>query len=1075
MKRILFLLLILNATFLWGQGGQAEYKIELYGLNYSVNAGVKNSTDSHVTITAIYNDNSTEDLYFRHIAEDGDNENSWAMSPPRTSSKLPVTVRTEGFVNFRTGTDANYDQYDAINICNENNYNVDTHSPRMSWISFKMKAMPIHTLISLTDVGSTNTFLPSDDKVNLYARQGFAANLYHYQYSVDNVTWTDINSSLSTLNKLSVSAKDLFGDGYTQYVGQNIYLRVASCLSNGVYQAVSSPVVLTLIQSAPHIPTSSVTPTKCFDTTDGTATLNFDSTLISGETLKISLVNTVTGAAVLTQDITSNLQSSSSYTLQNLPPGTYKLDILGTYNGNTTYTDSPTHTINFEITKPTPVTFSMTSQTNVYCFEGSDGVINLTAGGGQNQYQYKIIKDGQPFLDWTNFTNVNITAIQNLSAGIYKIKVRDSNLCIAKDPTNSSVEKEITVTITQPSAAIALPTADIQIVQPLGYGLSNGYISVRVTGGTPNIDGSYNFEWRKDAPNGNVISTGITTDAVNNPYTIKLANLPAGTYYLTVKDKNYAGASSQLGNCGIISQEFIVLQPEPLVATIEIEKQISCNIANDYPYKLDLDSNGVPDEAEDGNLKVVVTGGVDPYTYQWQVLNGGIFQNVPGATQAVLTNRSVGTYKVLVSDDNGNTTDAEYTFVFPAELVVTTSANTISCYNQNSGIVSANATGGTGLLSYQWSSGDTTPTVTGLPAATYLVLVTDSKSCKIQKNAQIIQPDQIIISDVLVQNPICFGASNGEIKTSISGGKAPFSISWSNGTNGVDNVGIPAGTYTMTVTDANGCSSSKQYTLTDPVQLTIDLGVDVTLCSGDTQDYNVAINDPLATYQWKDQNGNVIGTLATITLSNAGTYTVIITDSKGCTATGSVKIKNSSEVLNPQFMLATHAYSEASVVLINTSPTQPQAVEWIIPSGNTIQIIQKTNNLLELKFPNPGSYEIGLKGIQGECVKTFYKKVIVEENTSGVTLDPTKASNITEFTLLPNPNNGVFKVLVGLGVQNSIKIRIMDMVSHEVLPAVIQPKAAYFAVPFNTSLPAGTYLVILETGNEVLVKRMLVQ
>jgi len=213
---------------------------------------------------------------------------------------------------------------------------------------------------------------------------------------------------------------------------------------------------------------------------------------------------------------------------------------------------------------------------------------------------------------------------------------------------------------------------------------------------------------------------------VNNPYTIKLANLPAGNYYLTVKDKNYANATSQLGNCGIISQEFIVLQPFPLVATIEIEKQISCNVANDYPYKLDLDNNGVPDEAEDGKLKAVVTGGVGAYSYQWQVLNGGTFQDIPGATQAILADRSVGTYKVLVHDVNNNTADASYTFVFPPQLAITMSANTISCYNQNTGMVSVNATGGTGSLSYEWNTMHTTPTVTGLPGGNYFVLVTDS-------------------------------------------------------------------------------------------------------------------------------------------------------------------------------------------------------------------------------------------------------------------------------------------------------------------------------------------------------------
>ena len=1072
MKKFLLLLLIITNVFLWGQGGQAEYKIELYGLNYSVNAGVKNNTSSHVTITVIYNDNSTEDLYFRPIANNGDNENNWTLSPPQTSSKLPVTAHTEGFVNFRTGTDANYDQYDAINICNENNYNVDTHSPRMTWISYKMKVTPIHTLVSLTDAGATNTVLPSEDKINLYAKQGFAANLYHYQYSLDNVNWVDISLSLSNLNKLSVSAKDLFGNNYSQYIGQNIYFRVASCLSNGVYQSVSSPVVLTMIKSAPHVLSSMVTPTKCFDTTDGTVTLNFDRTLVTGETLKISLVNTVTGAAVLNQDITGDLQASTSYTLQNLPPGTYKLDLLGTYNGNATYTDSPSHTINFEITKPTPVTFSMTSQTNVYCFQGSDGIIALTAGGGQNQFQYHVLKDGQLFLDWTNFSNGNNTSIQNLAAGVYKIKVRDSNLCVAKENGN---EKEITVTITQPSAAIAIPSAEVDISQPTGYGLSNGYISVRVVGGTPNTDGSYNFEWRKDSPTGSVINTGITTDLVNNPYTIKIDGLPAGNYYLTVKDKNYANASSQLGNCGIISQEFIVSQPDPLTVNIQVDKQISCNIANNYQYKPDLDNNGVPDEAEDGILKAIVTGGVGTYTYQWQKQNGGLFQDIAGATQSTLGNLTTGTYKVLVKDANNNMADTQYTLVFPAELAITLSANTIACYNQSSGQVSVAATGGTGGYTYQWNTNDTTPTVTGLSAGNYFVLVNDTKNCKVSGSVQIQGPNQLLINDLSVQSPICFGANNGEIKVSISGGTAPYTITWSNGVTGENNTSIPSGVYTVTVTDANGCSIFRNYTLTDPTQLIVDLGKDITLCLGDSQTYNVAISDPAATYQWKDQNGNIISTNPSITLSNAGTYTILITDSKGCTATDSVIIKNSSEVLNPQFMLTTHAYREATVVLVNTSPTQPQAVEWVISDTPDIQVINKTKDFLELKFSKLGAYEIGLKGTQGACEKTFYKKVIVEENTTGVNLNPDKASNVREFTILPNPNNGVFKVLIGLEKAAIINIRIIDMISHEVYPATKLTPSTYFTVPFNTSLPGGSYLIILETGNEALVKKMLVQ
>ncbi|WP_326983259.1 hypothetical protein VUJ46_01555 [Chryseobacterium sp. MYb264] len=1068
MKKILSLLFIITNIFLWGQGVLGKYVIESHVKIKPNNGSYGDGCQNMVAIDVVFN-NTTK----RILDEDLNNipSNSYSDYGVRydhvDANASPVKMRSTASRQWRrliggcggNGSFTNSVREKSITYCSNSYVNNDA----VNWWNHDIS---IKIYPKLTIQNDTNTFLPDVDKITINSHTGFRPQEYNWQYSFDSVNWIDL-PQFNGQSSLTINATDI---NVQNHIGENIYFRqqYATCDTN----AVSNIVFYTILKSSPHISSSSITPTKCFDTTDGTATLNFDRTLISGETLKLSLVNTVTGAAVLNQDITAELQAGTSYTLQNLPPGTYKLDLLGTYNGNATYTDGTNQTIDFEITKPTPVSFSLVSQTNVYCFEGSDGVISLTAGGGQNQYQYYSTKNGQLFLDWTNFNNGNNAQLQNLGAGTYKIKVRDSNLCIAKDNGN---EKEITVIITQPSQAIAIPTAEVEVSQPTGYGLSNGYISVRVIGGTPNTDGSYNFEWRKDSSAGTVINTGITTDAINNPFTIKVDGLPAGNYYLTVKDKNYANASSQLGNCGIISKEFIVSQPDPLAVNIQVEKQISCNIANNYQFKPDLNNNGVPDEAEDGMLKATATGGVGAYSYQWQKLNGGLFQNLPGAIQSTLGDLTTGTYKVLIKDANNNTAETQYVFVFPAELAITLFANTIACYSQSSGQVSVAASGGTGGYTYQWNTNDTTPTVTGLSAGNYFVLVNDTKNCKVSGSISIQGPDQLIIDDISVQNPICFGAGNGEIKVNISGGKAPYIIHWSNGVTGENNTNIPAGMYTVTVTDANGCSIFRNYTLTDPAELTVDLGPDRTLCLGDTQVYDVTISDPGATYQWKDSTGNIISTSPSVTISAAGTYTVLITDSKGCTATDSVVIKNSSEVLNPQFMLTTHAYREATVVLVNTSPKAPETVEWIIPDTPDIQVLNKTNEFLELKFSQLGAYEIGLKGTQGACEKTFYKKVIVEENTSGVVLNPAKASNIREFTILPNPNNGVFQVLVGLDKASIINVRIIDMISHEAYPPVKMTPSTYFTIPYNTSLPAGSYLIILETGSESLVKKMLVK
>lgn len=1075
MKKFLLFILITTSFILKAQD---KYKVDIhFRFHAKSNDRRQPICTSYSKIILNYDDGTSEEVFYT--------ENKWydqdfTFSKP----KKIVSVRGIGFARRRRlvggckGDDEDFDRTISVMDCDTNQVSDegDNHGTSLAY-TLRAKLTPLHSLSSFTKingVSTINTFLPSDDKITINDFSGFDSSSYNYQYSFDGATWINISPSLFKLDVLSISAKDLLGENYLNHLGQNIYIRGASCLENGIYSSVSDPIVLKVTESAPHISSSKVRPTHCFDTADGSVTLNFDRLLHTDETLSISLVNTDTGAAVINEDITNRLKTSTSYTLENLPPGSYKLDMLGTYKGNATYTDGAAHSLKFEVQKPSPVLFELTSQTNVYCFQGSDGRINLSASGGQNQYQYQVTKDGTPFLDWTDFTNGNKTLIQNLSAGVYKIKVRDSNFCLAKDPNNSSIEKEITVHITQPSQPIEFPQKDIEISQPTGYGLSNGYISIRVIGGTPKNDGSYNFEWRKDSPNGVLITSGITTDITNNPYTIKLDHIPAGKYYLTVKDKNYNDATSSLGNCGIISQEFIVSQPDPLIAKINVEKEISCNINNNYDFKIDLNNDGIADEAQDGSLKVTVTGGVGRYSYQWQKLNKGAFENIPGAIEPVLTNQSIGTYKILVHDVNNNKTDETHTFIYPPELKIVMSATNVSCYSDNTGMVSVNATGGTGNLSYQWNTMDTTPKVTGLSGGNYFVLVSDSKGCKVKGIAEITQPDPIVITDDSIQNPICFGSKNGEIKTSISGGKQPYSISWSNGVTTKDNIGISAGDYTLTVRDANGCSISKKYHLENPVALKVDLGEDITLCSGDTKTYDVTINDPKATYIWKNKDGKIIGKQPVITLSEAGLYSVIVTNSKGCIATDDVIIKNSSEVLNPEFLLSTHAYINENVILVNTSPTKPQKVEWIIPADNNIQVINKTEDYLELKFLATGNYEFGLKGIQGQCVKVFNKNVTVEENTSGINVNPTKESNITQFKILPNPNNGIFKILIKLAKENIINLRIIDMISHQVFPSITRPKSVNFEIPFSSVLPTGTYLVILETGDEAMVKRVII-
>ena len=918
---------------------------------------------------------------------------------------------------------------------------------------------PIITLNTPT-IGNTN--FSDADNLTISLSDNIDNEYYNWEYSVNDINnFTPFPSQFNNTPVLNIKGVDFLSEND---FGKTIFIRVNTGCSNSVSNIIS----FVYLKSSPHISTHTVSPVICSDSEDGKIRLNFDRTLKTGETLEFTLTNTDTGVIVNNYDVTAALRAGTSYSIEGLAPGKYKLNLRGTYNGKPTYTDGSQHSVEFEVKKPDPVGFSLTSQTNVFCFGGNDGAFRIDGAGGQNSYQYSLDNGAT----WVNFSHTQHTIITGLSAGTYNVKVRDTNHCMAKN--NRGNDKVITVNITEPTKAIAF--SDIENVQPKGHGLSNGYISVRVTGGTPFADGSYHYEWRKDSPTGAVMpSSQITTDKTTHPFTIVLKNIPAGKYYLTVKDKNHAGATSNLQNCGIISREFIVTQPDPLIANIMQEQGISCHKDNNDAFKLDANGNGINDNAEDGSIKAQVRGGVGGYQYQWQKEVGGVFTNISGATRNILENLTAGKYKLIVKDRNNNTTSAVFQLNFPSQLKINLSSTTLKCNGLEDGKVTVSATGGTGGYTYLWNTLDTSPVVEGLGAGNYFVTVTDSKSCSVKGSIKIEQPGQLEITDVDIKNPVCHGAANGKISVRASGGRAPYSLVWSNGMTGETISGLKAGKYVLTFTDANGCHMTKEYILTNPEEFTVDLGGDITLCAGDSKEYDITVSDRTATYQWKDANGRVISTNPKIRISQVGTYTAIITNAKGCIATDQITVRNSTEELHPHMMLSTQAYVERTVKLVNTSNPRPQRVEWIVPRTSQVQVIEQNDDYLEVKFHSTGSYNFGLKGHQGACEKIFYKNVVVEENLSGVDIDPERTSNIKEFTIVPNPNNGEYKVIIKLYEEADIKLRIIDMVSHEPFAPILRNRSVNYEIPFNQpTLPAGTYLIILETKGESQVKKMLV-
>ncbi|WP_417876835.1 T9SS type A sorting domain-containing protein, partial [Winogradskyella sediminis] len=193
-----------------------------------------------------------------------------------------------------------------------------------------------------------------------------------------------------------------------------------------------------------------------------------------------------------------------------------------------------------------------------------------------------------------------------------------------------------------------------------------------------------------------------------------------------------------------------------------------------------------------------------------------------------------------------------------------------SCNGGSDGSATASATGGTAPYTYAWSNGATTASIVGVVAGTYNVTITDANGCTDTSSVTITEPAALVASSVVDSNASCNGGSDGSATASATGGTAPYTYLWSNAATTASIVGVVAGTYNVTITDANGCTDTSSVTITEPTALDISI----------TQDSGVlTANQAGATYQWYAcPNTLIVGeTDQSFTPSEIGSYKVEIT------------------------------------------------------------------------------------------------------------------------------------------------------------------------------------------------------
>ena len=200
----------------------------------------------------------------------------------------------------------------------------------------------------------------------------------------------------------------------------------------------------------------------------------------------------------------------------------------------------------------------------------------------------------------------------------------------------------------------------------------------------------------------------------------------------------------------------------------------------------------------------------------------------------MISNLSPGTYSVTVTDANGCTCSKTVTLNNPPAMSCNITVNNqVLCYGGNTGKVTATASGGTPAYSFLWSTGATTAMISNLTAGTYTVTVTDANNCKCISSVTLTEPIELECWVTIDEDIECFGDNTGKLTVSASGGTPGYTYAWSNGANTAMISNLPAGTYTVTVTDANGCICTKSMTLTQPPLLTCDITINDNIsCTG---------------------------------------------------------------------------------------------------------------------------------------------------------------------------------------------------------------------------------------------------
>ncbi|WP_066632285.1 PKD domain-containing protein [Labilibacter marinus] len=707
--------------------------------------------------------------------------------------------------------------------------------------------------------------------------------------------------------------------------------------------------------------------------------------------------------------------TSTDRNIDDLYAGPYTVIITDLSENDGTGNCLRTFTIN--INEPQAIAIDETI-VNTSCFGQSDGQIEVEVSGGNAPYSYS----------WSPVVGANLPTNKNqynLPADNYTLTVTDASI-------NGGCSSTANFTVLQDAEIVlsAVPTETI-------CNGTGGAINLTATGG---FGAGFSYNWSS------ADGTGLVQGNEDQN------GLTGGTYTVVVSD---------LGDGRSCTATLSETLTDGIEILNEVITPVSCS-GND-----------------DGTISYDVFGGDGNYVYTWNVISGDATRIVAGAQNQ--SGLSEGVYDVTITDGRTDAlgTDCAITHRFTVTASTGLTVNVAAfdskiCFGESGGRLEATVTGGSGNYAYYWNGVLGTNVHDNLVQGIYGLRVVDiDLNCEFIQSYEIKGPSTpLTIDNIVVTDILCHGYATGAIDVTVSGGVTPTSgdyfYIWTGGTSvatGSNPTGLLAGTYNLTVEDANGCTvASGNIEVEEPTtHIKVDNPqiTDVSIPGGSNGQILVDVYDGTAprSVEWFDASNTSVSLLNPAVGLSAGTYRVVATDDNGCTAelTG-VRVVEPGEALG--FEKTVHQISPCSgndngEIHINRVfggfPIGGDRYRiQITGPGTNVDIEDTEHHLTDLA---PGTYRV----IVTDNVPVSYQEDILIEEYLPLSLITTKVNDVLCFGTI----TGEISVEVNGGKPSALGDYLVEIRSTEgYSSAKVDAKAG---VPFTfPNLPAGNYTITVK-------------